>query len=258
MRGKRHLAERFGYFLRIIPAHAGQTGLGNPTRRSSADHPRACGANMRSGSESSACAGSSPRMRGKRRLVREQHHRIRIIPAHAGQTASGRPEASCSADHPRACGANKSLSRMSPLRNGSSPRMRGKLLRCRIGQDRHRIIPAHAGQTGGAVRPPRRCPDHPRACGANSTLQKLIRALAGSSPRMRGKPSATAPWRTITRIIPAHAGQTPWIPVPLLRHPDHPRACGANLAHAFGNLFAIGSSPRMRGKRNPAIWLVRS
>ena len=206
MRGKRHLAERFGYFLRIIPAHAGQTGLGNPTRRSSADHPRACGANMRSGSESSACAGSSPRMRGKRRLVREQHHRIRIIPAHAGQTASGRPEASCSADHPRACGANKSLSRMSPLRNGSSPRMRGKLLRCRIGQDRHRIIPAHAGQTGGAVRPPRRCPDHPRACGANSTLQKLIRALAGSSPRMRGKPSATAPWRTITRIIPAHAG----------------------------------------------------
>ena len=258
MRGKLRLHPCGELCQRIIPAHAGQTRSSGCRTLRAADHPRACGANVTARPMAPSRCGSSPRMRGKRRLVREQHHRIRIIPAHAGQTASGRPEASCSADHPRACGANKSLSRMSPLRNGSSPRMRGKLLRCRIGQDRHRIIPAHAGQTGGAVRPPRRCPDHPRACGANSTLQKLIRALAGSSPRMRGKPSATAPWRTITRIIPAHAGQTPWIPVPLLRHPDHPRACGANLAHAFGNLFAIGSSPRMRGKRNPAIWLVRS
>ena len=43
-----------------------------------------------------------------------------------------------------------------------------------------------------------------------------------------------------------------WWPLGMVRLSDwisdHPRACGANLAHAFGNLFAIGSSPRVRGK----------
>ena len=72
--------------------------------------------------------------------------------------------------------------------SGSSPRMRGKLLRCRIGQDRHRIIPAHAGQTNGVSVAMMVCPDHPRACGANLSAQYPDELVFGSSPRMRGKP----------------------------------------------------------------------
>ncbi len=50
------------------------------------------------------------------------------------------------------------------------------------------------------------------------------------------------------RIIPAHAGQTPFCPLTATRAPDHPRACGANFARSSSEGCAFGSSPRMRGK----------
>ena len=71
----------------------------------------------------------------------------RIIPAHAGQTRTTRPERHGVTDHPRACGANQ-ISVVIPFDvNGSSPRMRGKLRGLVLAVDEHRIIPAHAGQT---------------------------------------------------------------------------------------------------------------
>ena len=114
----------------------------------------------------------------------------RIIPAHAGQT-----------DIDEANARRK-------LRDGSSPRMRGKH------GGRHdrdlpaRIIPAHAGQT--AVMPPDvfRNPDHPRACGANDSDRGGGVRCRGSSPRMRGKQIVIGERVLNIRIIPAHAGQT--------------------------------------------------
>ena len=73
---------------RIIPAHAGQTEWCRHSPQSRTDHPRACGANTCSASEPGIMAGSSPRMRGKRRLPGYSGSLDRIIPAHAGQTAS--------------------------------------------------------------------------------------------------------------------------------------------------------------------------
>ena len=133
--------------------------------------------------------------------------------------------------------------------SGSSPRMRGKPLRHHPKRPPLRIIPAHAGQT---VRCRRRCrwrSDHPRACGANGQIVDGVHCCSGSSPRMRGKPSARGMGSAHTRIIPAHAGQTQSRPHP--RHPatDHPRACGANNHGRFQITHRTGSSPRMRGKR---------
>ena len=115
---------------------------------------------------------------------------------------------------------------------------------------RHRIIPAHAGQTGSASRQRPPAPDHPRACGANVCIDPRGPSAAGSSPRMRGKHLIGAGGPRGLRIIPAHAGQTdPWY-TRRRCSPDHPRACGANdsLYHRLD--FAHGSSPRMRGKPN--------
>ena len=111
---------------RIIPAHAGQTRrwVFFPTSRT--DHPRACGANMVQGGRRHQQPGSSPRMRGKQERRAQLVALGRIIPAHAGQTRTGRRIDCRCPDHPRACGANHCRTLLRVASSGSSPRMRGK------------------------------------------------------------------------------------------------------------------------------------
>ena len=126
--------------------------------------------------------------------------------------------------------------------------MRGK--RC-VGRVQHpwpRIIPAHAGQTRRDISTSGRSPDHPRACGANGKISSKTMVRTGSSPRMRGKLHQVQRATYADRIIPAHAGQTPPDSPPVVFHPDHPRACGANAAVRRSFMIPSGSSPRMRGK----------
>ena len=137
------------------------------SRPDSPDHPRACGANSFTPAFNWPSTGSSPRMRGKLICRFCRRCRMRIIPAHAGQTTR---TTSCPArypDHPRACGAN--LGKIGSLLGsfGSSPRMRGKRRPRPCPRTPVRIIPAHAGQTPQSMLRPATQPDHPRACGAN-------------------------------------------------------------------------------------------
>ena len=233
---------------RIIPAHAGQTMACTPSMPNLSDHPRACGANDIPDVSGFATTGSSPRMRGKQRHANYRKICERIIPAHAGQTRLTALTPYPTSDHPRACGANRGALPVGLRLVGSSPRMRGKRFHLKDSFFRCRIIPAHAGQTTVALRMRRHRPDHPRACGANSTSFVMVLLVDGSSPRMRGKPGVVNTWSPIDRIIPAHAGQTisphPQSDVPA----DHPRACGANFVKAVPALASAGSSPRMRGK----------
>ena len=54
---------------RIIPASAGQTPCCRRIRFARPDHPRECGANPHAFTTASTGDGSSPRVRGKRRLI---------------------------------------------------------------------------------------------------------------------------------------------------------------------------------------------
>ena len=65
MRGKLDTGLDTVRILRIIPAHAGQTGEPNNSVSVLADHPRACGANCSVYWNPANYRGSSPRMRGK-------------------------------------------------------------------------------------------------------------------------------------------------------------------------------------------------
>ena len=257
MRGKLEVKEFKSTATRIIPAHAGQTSTLGMTVVRPSDHPRACGANLFDSSSSTHAVGSSPRMRGKRRFSRSTRRDGRIIPAHAGQTRRDISTSGRSPDHPRACGANGKISSKTMVRTGSSPRMRGKLRVERGRDDKIRIIPAHAGQTHGRRYMADRTPDHPRACGANSTKYNARHMPTGSSPRMRGKPLRFLVFDPCGRIIPAHAGQTrarsrrPYPPT------DHPRACGANPNTVIPVTATAGSSPRMRGKLQRYLQYIR-
>ena len=71
---------------RIIPARAGQTVSVLSFTPPRTDHPRACGANLSLKDMLARWAGSSPRVRGKRRRAGAHGVVRRIIPARAGQT----------------------------------------------------------------------------------------------------------------------------------------------------------------------------
>ncbi len=212
MRGKQDEQDAVGAGVRIIPAHAGQTGNGRGASRRPADHPRTCGANVVGVVVAMGCSGSSPHMRGKRtwRLLRQTL--FRIIPAHAGQTDLASVAADAFSDHPRTCGANQRTVRALHDQTGSSPHMRGKLPRGL----RARMSPA----------------DHPRTCGANGAWGNEAYLEQGSSPHMRGKPPTGPDPFARRRIIPAHAGQTRGELVVGALDADHPRTCGANSAEA--------------------------
>ncbi len=96
----------FKLMVGIIPAHAGLTRRNRNAGLASRDHPRACGAHLYSVSLCKIFLGSSPRMRGSRRLLKLLSALCGIIPAHAGLTIPVTSNPIVLRDHPRACGAH--------------------------------------------------------------------------------------------------------------------------------------------------------
>ena len=155
---------------RIIPACAGRT----PSRRSNEpdrpDHPRVCGANYMIANFKDGGHGSSPRVRGERRRHRHHGGGERIIPACAGRTPTSSAPSTHPPDHPRVCGANGVGAGSVAVPVGSSPRVRGELLKRGFGVGDLRIIPACAGRTPSWSESSTTPTDHPRVCGANAFM----------------------------------------------------------------------------------------
>ena len=153
--------------------------------------------------------------------------------------------------HPRACGENGlSVDHVRP-RSGSSPRVRGKPPSGTRVRRRGRLIPARAGKTvsGSAITFPSGA--HPRACGENPHGRRPVVSRGGSSPRVRGKLVVPQSPPSAQGLIPARAGKTRNRTKRSTRSTAHPRACGENPAAPLSLGTAPGSSPRVRGKREP-------
>ena len=74
------------------------------------------------------------------------------------------------------------------LGQGSSPLTRGKQRGARDHRDAPRLIPAHAGKTGGFVLLSLHARAHPRSRGENVATGGDVGVGYGSSPLTRGKP----------------------------------------------------------------------
>ena len=147
------------------------------------------------------------------------------------------------------CGENARHMRQGPPPGGSSPRVRGKPLGLLFAGIASGLIPACAGKTR-AMRARARSPAaHPRVCGENVLSRPDHRAARGSSPRVRGKPLELGGLDADGRLIPACAGKTRTRPHSPGRAGAHPRVCGENLPGDQPPRPALGSSPRVRGKR---------
>ena len=70
------------------------------------------------------------------------------------------------------------------------------------------ITPADAGKTSSATDRGRTVGDHPRGCGENRFVYRLVVHSSGSPPRMRGKLDGLSNSRSCHGITPADAGKT--------------------------------------------------
>ncbi len=128
-RGKQGITSQLAANNGLIPAHAGKTTTV-----------------YRDGIKA---AGSSPLTRGKHRSSARRARSCGLIPAHAGKTVGrGRGRAERGA-HPRSRGENRASRRSSQRITGSSPLTRGKRESLPQPCRARRLIPAHAGKTGG-------------------------------------------------------------------------------------------------------------
>ena len=197
--------------------------------------------------------GSSPRMRGTHAHGLAGLDRLRIIPAHAGNTRMTEAPPLGTTDHPRACGEHHCPATAARLAVGSSPRMRGTQVASSLDCPTHRIIPAHAGNTSNGGLGLAGAADHPRACGEHCLNLPRRQPANGSSPRMRGTLHYDGTISDGLRIIPAHAGNTHLPPRRSSASADHPRACGEHLDDDDLDILDVGSSPRMRGTHAPLL-----
>ena len=87
MRGTATRADRLGFQVRFIPAHAGNSASARWTASAASVHPRACGEQPAVAVIAVTPFGSSPRMRGTALSSTCTSEDIRFIPAHAGNSA---------------------------------------------------------------------------------------------------------------------------------------------------------------------------
>ena len=127
MRGKVEAAilamERNG----ITPACAGKSDAKDCQDPRREDHPRVCGEKLLRPCRPHRARGSPPRVRGKvcNGIIIRVHHRI--TPACAGKSFDAGSGTGTHWDHPRVCGEKASQALHTGFRQGSPPRVRGKV-----------------------------------------------------------------------------------------------------------------------------------
>ena len=171
-------------------------------------HPHVCGEHAGGNGGADNQFGSSPRMRGTPPMSRPSSLPARLIPTYAGNTVSaGNAAAGCAA-HPHVCGEHIRMPSANGPQIGSSPRMRGTLQQVKVGFLIVRLIPTYAGNTNRYRTGIASSSAHPHVCGEHPTTCVSTPPSSGSSPRMRGTPSADYGDVGGHGLIPTYAGNT--------------------------------------------------
>ena len=149
---------------------------------------------------------------------------------------------------PAHAGKSFSLHRPHRSREGSPPRMRGKVALFGRRNGSIGITPAHAGKRKSYLAFWLIHRDHPRACGEKRYDDQRGQSVRGSPPRMRGKALATRSSYSFIRITPAHAGKSRCRCRCWSGGRDHPRACGEKFCPSLCVRYAFGITPAHAGK----------
>ena len=206
------------------------------------DHPRIRGEHPLAARVAWVGLGSSPHTRGAPKPAHSGDDYVRIIPAYAGSTASGKFRRRWDKDHPRIRGEHGVLAVDVDGVGGSSPHTRGA-----------RTCPYTDRICRG---------DHPRIRGEHVGNVLHIAAPAGSSPHTRGAHGFGTTLQESVGIIPAYAGSTQGWTYTSENRWDHPRIRGEHAVLAVDVDRGGGSSPHTRGARHhhrhrrPALGII--
>ena len=235
--------------LRSIPACAGEAARGLGFIPYEQVYPRVCGGSLPARLRLLPERGLSPRVRGKRLEWRHTAFGGGSIPACAGEASASCWRNTPSPVYPRVCGGSSGGGVSLPPTAGLSPRVRGKRTPARGAERRLRSIPACAGEALARNRRRERDTVYPRVCGGSCPPQDQHWIAAGLSPRVRGKPAASAANLCRSRSIPACAGEAGHSARRRPGYEVYPRVCGGSPAVLVSLSRRQGLSPRVRGKR---------
>ena len=113
----------------ITPAYAGKRDSLPRDSTPPGDHPRVCGEKKAELTPDELSRGSPPRMRGKVHVSPGQVGGVGITPACAGKRTKHTAARWARRDHPRVCGEKPNRIVWEHWKEGSPPRMRGKVSR---------------------------------------------------------------------------------------------------------------------------------
>ena len=165
VRGTRPIQHKGSGSCRFITACAGNTSAGGNAADLVTVHPRVCGEHRSQPRDRRSGRGSSPRVRGTQKSSCTRSPRCRFIPACAGNTNAAGFVCHFIPVHPRVCGEHVVLIVPALPTVGSSPRVRGTLVRLGRQSPFSRFIPACAGNTADCTATGSVIPVHPRVCG---------------------------------------------------------------------------------------------
>ena len=169
-----------------IPACAGEPSLAGTIAMRTPVYPRVCGGTKDTTSTTPQNCGLSPRVRGNPISPSEPNPLERSIPACAGEPRNRAGTAWVAEVYPRVCGGTPLLHLAEQHIAGLSPRVRGNQGSGRLGQRRHRSIPACAGEPKCWGSRQGKEAVYPRVCGGTRPSRGLRRSSEGLSPRVRG------------------------------------------------------------------------
>ena len=185
-RGTPHHIDHGATQLGIIPACAGNTGVGGGGGGVCWDHPRMRGEHLGSTSNGVPAWGSSPHARGTLVFSIGIIPSLGIIPACAGNTQRVIHIAHHVVDHPRMRGEHHRAWLRSSADAGSSPHARGTQHDELSEHVAPGIIPACAGNTRTSDTHATYPRDHPRMRGEHGFDGDDFVSAEGSSPHARG------------------------------------------------------------------------
>ena len=127
---------------------------------------------------------------------------------------------------PAYAGKSNSASVIRNCKQGSPPRMRGKVTLQDVPCNAVGITPACAGKRTHGLSVLPRAQDHPRMCGEKKRIALSELPDEGSPPHVRGKGGFRPSSYLLFRITPACAGKSNIATTPPCLPGDHPRMCG--------------------------------